>query len=211
MFYCKECLSAVAIGLTVLGFLPYIRAIRRQTIKPHVFSWGIWSGSTAVVFFAQLAAGGGVGTWSIGVSGALSASVAILAWAKRGDRSITRSDWAFFLAALWSLPLWYISSDPLWAVVILTLVDLLGFGPTLRRVYREPYSESAWFFAIFAARNSIVVAALEAYSVTTVLFPAVIAAACLLLIAIIVARRRVMGPGGMHRAESGLVRGDMVM
>lgn len=87
---------------------------------------------------------------------------------------------------------WYFTSDPLWAVVILTVVDLFGFGPTVRKGYNFPRSESLLFFSLFAARNILVIMALENYSLTTVLFPAVIAAACLFLILLIAYRRRVL-------------------
>ena len=46
------------------------------------------------------------------------------------------------------------------------------------------------FYGLFAARNLMVIMALEQYSVTTVLFPAVIAVACLLLISMASLRRR---------------------
>ena len=95
-----------------------------------------------------------------------------------------------------SLPFWYFTSDPLWAVVILTTIDVLGFGPTLRKSYISPHSESLLFFALFTARNLIVITALENYSLTTVLFPAVIAAACMLLMTMISYRRRVLATSG---------------
>jgi hypothetical protein len=84
------------------------------------------------------------------------------------------------------------TADPLWAVVILTTVDVLGFGPTLRKAYHFPHSESLLFFTLMAARNLLSMLALEHYSVTTVLFPAVIAVACLLLIGTLCYRRRVL-------------------
>jgi hypothetical protein len=37
LFPCKEILSAIAIALTFIAFVPYIRAIIRGTIIPHVF------------------------------------------------------------------------------------------------------------------------------------------------------------------------------
>ena len=190
MFY-KELLSAIAIVLTFIAFFPYISSIIKGTIKPHVFSWVIWGTTTFVVFLAQLDDGGGVGAWPIGVSGSITIFIALLAWLKRGDITITRTDWLFFISAMSSLPFWYFTSDPLWAVVILTTVDVLGFGPTVRKAYAFPHSESLLFFALFTARNLIVIMALENYSITTVLFPAVIAAACMLLIALIAYRRRV--------------------
>ena len=187
----KELFSFAAIALTLFAFVPYIRSIFNNTIKPHVFSWVIWGSTTFVVFLAALADHGGIGTWPIGVSGAITIFIAILAYVKRADVVITRLDWAFFAAAMSSLPLWYFTADPLWAVVVLTTVDVLGFGPTLRKAYTYPHTESLLFFSLFAVRNLFVVIALEHYSLTTVLFPAVIAAACVLVMGMIVYRRRV--------------------
>ena len=186
----KELLSAVAIVLTFIAFFPYVRAIIRGAIRPHVFSWVIWGTTTSVVFLAQLEDRGGAGAWPIGVSGSISIAIALLAYVKRADITITKADWLFFISAMSSLPFWYFTSDPLWAVVILTTVDVLGFGPTVRKAYAFPYSESLLFFALFTARNLIVIMALENYSVTTVLFPAVIATACALLMAMVTYRRR---------------------
>lgn len=188
----KEALSAVAIVLTFAAFVPYIRTIISGTTKPHVFSWVIWGATTFVVFLAQLEGKGGVGAWPIGVSGSITIFVALLAYVKRADITITKTDWLFFASAMSSLPFWYLTSDPLWAVVVLTTVDVLGFGPTVRKAYRFPHSESLLFFTLFAARNLLVVMALENYSVATVLFPAVIGAACMLLMAVITYRRRVI-------------------
>jgi len=188
----KEILSAIAIALTFAAFVPYIRTIIHGTTKPHVFSWFIWGTTTFVVFLAQLEAKGGVGAWPIGVSGVITIFIAFLAYVKRADISIKKTDWLFFISALSSLPLWYLTSDPFWAVVVLTIVDVLGFGPTVRKVYRFPHSEPLLFFALFAVRNLIVIGALETLSVTTVLFPAVIAAACMLIMAMATYRRRVV-------------------
>ena len=185
----KEISSAVGILLTFIAFVPYIRGIVSGTTQPHVFSWIIWGATTFVVFLAQLEAKGGIGAWPIGVSGVITLGVATLAYARRGDVTITRVDWLFFIAAMSSLPLWYFTSDPLWAVVVLTAVDVLGFGPTFRKAYSFPQSEALSFYALFALRNVLVVAALESYSVTTVLFPAVIAAVCMVLVIMVVVRR----------------------
>jgi hypothetical protein len=187
----KWIFSAAAVVLTLSAFIPYIRAILHGTIRPHVFSWFIWGTTTFVIFLAQLEGKGGVGSWPIGVSGSITLFIAFLAYLKRTDISITKVDWLFFIAALSSLPLWYLTSDPLWAVVILTTIDVLGFGPTLRKAHSFPHSESMLFFALFAIRNILVVLALENYTITTVLFPAVITTICFLLIIMVAYRRRV--------------------
>jgi len=155
----KEILSGVAIVLTLMAFIPYIRAILGGAVKPHVFSWVIWGATTFLAFLAQLEDKGGVGAWPIGVSGSITIFIACLAYLKRADVTITKTDWLFFVAALSSLPLWYFTSDPLWAVILLTTVDVIGFGPTVRKAYHFPYSESLLFFGLFAMRNLLVMIA----------------------------------------------------
>lgn len=187
-------MSVIAIALTFYAFLPYIRSVVRGKTTPHVFSWVIWGATTSIVFLAQLEDKGGVGAWPIGVSAGVTLFIALLAYLKRGDATITGMDRVFFACAMSSLPFWYVTAEPLWAVAILTTVDTLGFGPTVRKAYAFPQAESPLFFALFAARNLIVILALEHYSTTTVLFPAVTGAACLLVIAVIAYRRRLGAP-----------------
>lgn len=186
----RQLCTGLATALTIYAFFPYIRGIRRGRIKPHVFSWVIWGVTTGMVFIAQWQAGGGLGAWVIGLSGALTLWIAALAWLHRGDLTITGLDWMFLCAALSSLPLWYVTDDPLWAVVVLTAVDLCGFGPTVRKTFAEPHAESPGFFALFFARNALAIVALETRSLTTVLFPAAVGAACGVIILLIFLRRR---------------------
>ena len=185
----KDIISALAIALTLIAFLPYIASTWRGQTRPHVFSWVIWGITTFIVFLAQVKDGGGAGAWPIGVSGVITIGVAIVAYLKRADISITRLDTLFFIAAVSAVPLWYFTADPMWAVVILTVVDLLGFGPTLRKAFHFPHEENLTFFGLFLLRNLLVILALEHYSVTTLLFPAAVALACLSLILLIGYRR----------------------
>lgn len=186
----KDLAGAAAAVLTLYAFLPYFHGILRGSVRPHVFSWLIWGATTVIVFVAALQSGGGPGAWVIGLSGTLTLVVAALAWLRRADVTITRLDWLFLLGAASSLPLWWFTASPLSAVIVLTVVDLLGFGPTLRKAWAQPWSEAPGFYAMFVVRNLLVLAALEQYSPATWLFPASIAAACAALVALIALRRR---------------------
>jgi hypothetical protein len=92
-----------------------------------------------------------------------------------------------------SLPLWWLTADPLSAVAILTLVDALGYGPTIRKAYGRPFEEHLTFFALVATRNVVSIGALEHYSATTVLFPAVMATIAYGFVALVIFRRRASG------------------
>ena len=186
----KEVLGTVAIFLTFVAFIPYITSTLSGKTKPHFFSWLIWGIATLVVFWAQMADGAGVGAWSIGLSGALTLYIAFLAWQKRSDQSATKLDWFFFIAAMLSLPCWFFTHNPFWAVVILTTVDTLGFGPTFIKVYKKPYEEQLFLYVVMAFRNLVSIPALEHYSWTTLLFPAVLSATCVLFIVFVAVRRR---------------------
>ncbi|MEW8506466.1 MAG: hypothetical protein AB2598_07155 [Candidatus Thiodiazotropha sp.] len=185
----KELFSGLAVAITFIAFLPYIRSILSGRTKPHVFSWIIWGSTTFIVFLAQLEDGGGIGAWPIGISGVITLIIAFLAYLKASDITITRLDWSFFAAAMASLPLWYVTSDPTWAVILLTVIDVIGFGPTIRKAFAHPYDEDLTFFALFVVRNLLVIAALENYSIATLLFPAVIAGVCLIFIILVIHRR----------------------
>jgi hypothetical protein len=186
----KELVSAAAIALTFAIFVPYIRSIHQGLTKPHAFSWVIWALGTFVVCLAQLADSGGAGAWPIGVSALITAYIAVIAYRKQADTAITRPDWVCLIVALGALPCWFFTSDPLWAVVILTGVDLAGFGPTFRAAYFRPYDERMGFYSLAAVRNVLAILALEHYSATTVLFPAAVGVACVAFVAMVVYRRR---------------------
>lgn len=189
----KEALGLFAIALTIYAFFPYIRSIQKGETKPHVFSWILWGATTFIVFLAQYSDEGGAGAWPIGVSGLITLYVAGLAYVKKSDVTISKSDWVFFSIGVWSLPLWYITSDPLWAVVVLTFIDLVGFIPTFKKSYIRPHDEQLGFYVLMTARNFISILALQNYSLTTVLFPAAVGLAALLFVIMVIMRRAKLG------------------
>jgi hypothetical protein len=183
-------LSALAIALTWFAFLPYLRAIARREVEPHLYSWIIWSTTTLTVFAAQLVEGGGAGAWPTGISGVITLWIAFQAWRNRHRTPISRSDRLFLFMAVIALILWALTDEAHWAVIILTLVDLLGFGPTLRKAWHDPHHESALFFGLFALRDLIILLALQHHNLATTLFPATVGTACLAVTLLILWRRR---------------------
>lgn len=186
----KSWFGMLASALTVLAYAPYLLAIARQRVQPHVFTWIIWGTATLLAFAATLQGGGGFGAWVIGLSAAISFLVAALAYVKRAEVKISSLDVTFFIGALLAVPLWLWTDDPLSAVLLLTLIELLGFAPTFRKAWYAPYSESISFLLLLTLRNVLILAALEQISLTTTLFPAAAGMACLALVAMMVWRRQ---------------------
>ncbi len=188
MFY-KELLSFIAITLTIFAYFPYIHSILKGKTSPHLFTWVIWGSATIVIFLAQLKDGGGIGTWSTGISGCIALYVALLAYIKRADSSIDKLDYLFFSLSILALLAWYFTNNPLWAVIILTLTELLAFTPTFRKSYSRPFSEPLHFYILIVIRNIFAMIALEHYSTTTLFFPAVSGLACLCFTVMVYYRR----------------------
>jgi len=186
----KEVLGLIAVILSVVGFIPYIISIYKGTTKPHVFSWIVWFIATAIIFFAQVTANGGPGAWATGVSAVLVALITVLAYKRQADISITKSDWICFIIALLALPFWFFTSDPFWAVLILSAVDFLAFIPTVRKTYHDPYSEIRTLPAILALRDGFAMAAFETYNATTMMFPLMTFSMCTFFVVMITIRRK---------------------
>lgn len=180
----KEAWGWIAIALTGAMFIPYIRSMARGVTRPHPVSWAIWGGGTAVIFFAQLLDGAGWGAWPIGLSGAITIGVAVAAYRMTQEFSPTKTDVGCLIVAAAGLLMWPLASSPVWTVVILTAVDLVGFVPTVRLVLKRPFDENLGFYVVSAFRNAAALLALEHYSVTTVVFPAAVLAGCLMLVSL---------------------------
>jgi hypothetical protein len=163
-------LAILAALLSVFAFIPYAHGIYRGIVKPHFFTWLIWVIVTALVFVAQLVSGGGPGAWTTGVI-ALLCVVALVASVYRGEKSRTRFDWICLAAALTAIPLWLISGGPTFSVVLLTFIELVGFGPTIRKTWRDPYGENVFYYFLSGLKYLLGALALDVWTLDTVLYP----------------------------------------
>jgi len=179
--------TAVLIGLLAYGL--YFRTIFRGDTKPHLFTWLIFAIIDGTVFVAQVLEGGGPGSWIFLLSVVENLIVVILA-VRWGEKHITRSDWASFLAALAGIVLWRLTNDPLIAVTIAVGINIAAAYPTFRKSYTRPDEESITVWAIDVVRFSLGIVALVTLNITTALFPASIVLLNASLVGMILYRRR---------------------
>ena len=169
--------AAIATALGIACFVPYIRDISSGTTKPHSYTWFVWAALQAVVAQAMWRSGAGVAIAPLAIGAVLCFYIFILSL-KHGARSVGGGTKAFDLAclagALGAIVAYTIFHSPLVSVVLATITDVLGFLPTLRKVYREPKTETASTHLMSGASNAFALAALASVSVTTVLYVATI-------------------------------------
>src|SRR5262249_44675078 len=126
----QQIFGGIAVVLGLLGYVFYTRGILQGKVKPHFFSWFVWTILTAIAFVAQVVEGGGPGAWVTGITSAMSLVFSIVGLSSSSRSLIARSDWFYFIAALLAIPPWYFTGDPLWSVIIITVIDAAAFAPT---------------------------------------------------------------------------------
>lgn len=163
----------ISLAAMIGGTIPYVFSVLKGHTRPHVFSWTIWAILTGIAFATQRTAGAGIGAWTMGLSFLGCAVIAGLA-VFRGERRATWGDRAAFMAALFAIPLWLWAPDPLWAVMLVTLIDALGFYPTYRKSWEKPFDEYLPNYALVAVSFGFSLAAIESKTVVTLLYPAML-------------------------------------
>jgi len=190
----KELLGYISIAFAIVSYVPYIHGILKGRFKPHVFSWFIWTVITLVTFAAQWVKGGGAGSWTTAFTCVMCFVLTILGFT-HGEKNITRSDWIILFCALLSIPLWYATNDPVWSVVLLTMIDVVAYYPMFRKSWHKPFEESVFSAVITAVKLLVSLLALEQVNVTTALFPATLAVVCSVLTVMLLWRRRAVKAG----------------
>lgn len=188
----KEILAGIGILITLIGYAAYIYSIFKGNTRPHPFSWFVFANLTAIGFFAQLSDGGGIGTYITGLSALISYVVMVIGYLKRNEIVITKGDWIAFISCLMAIPLWLITENALWSVILITTIDAVAYYPTFRKTWFEPYSELPFHYIIAGSKFVFGLFALENISTITVLYPLSLVITNFVFLAMLYYRRRVI-------------------
>ncbi|HSX15287.1 MAG TPA: hypothetical protein VLF40_00685 [Candidatus Saccharimonadales bacterium] len=183
-------LGVLAIALGLFGYMFYVRGILAGKVKPHAFTWFVWGLLTAIGFVAQVSGGGGPGAWVTGVTALCSFGFAAVGLGASSRIFITKSDWAFFISSLLAIPVWLITKNPLWSVIIITITDAVAFAPTFRKAFHHPETEHAWTYSLSGLKFIVSLFALQSFTWTTALYPASLVLANYAFVALLVWRKQ---------------------
>lgn len=162
----KETFAVIAAGLAIYANWGYLRDVMSEKIKPHPYTWFIWSIVSMVVFFGQLLKGAGIGIVPTFFAEVFTIIIFIFSL-KHGFKNIKKTDHFFLLAALFGLVPWYVTKDPTISVVIVVVIDLIAFMPTILKTWEKPKSENPHFYEINVLRHILSLASLQSYNIAT--------------------------------------------
>ena len=185
----KIILTVIATAIGVVAFFPYLRDTFSLKTKPHAYTWLIWAITQGTAVFGIWYGGGGWGALNLTI-GTLFVIVVFLFSIKYGTKNITKSDMAILVAALSAIIIWWRLDQPLISVIMVSMIDVIGYIPSFRKSYQEPWSETLISWILFSASNTFAILALEEYNLLTVTYLAAITSANIALFLLCFFRRK---------------------
>jgi len=189
MLTIKYLIGVIAVLLTFVGYVPYIRDTIKGKTKPHVYSWFLCGFVTIIAFALQVSGNAGIGSL-VTLAAALVSFVIFALGLRNGKKDITKADTAFFIAALIAIVIWVFAKQPVLSVILISTIEMLGFVPTVRKSWNKPHSETLFTYALNAFRHGLSIFALQRYSIVTWLYPVTWTLANGLFSIILLIRRR---------------------
>ncbi len=145
----------------------YYRGIFRWTIKPHAYTWLIFSVMNWVSFMIQAGAGGWWWSYIFLLNFFCCFAIFILAF-KYGEKNITKSDKLFLALAGLLIVFWLVLDLPVISTILIICIDLLALLPTFRKSYFKPHEENVTMFFVSGVIFLFSIVAVQNYSFLTV-------------------------------------------
>lgn len=188
----KTIIGIITVVLTFVAYFPYIRDTLQGKTTPHVYTWFIWGFVTAIAYGLQVSEGAGVGSW-VTLAVAIACFTVFILSMRIGKKDITVLDTIFFILSFVALFLWIVSKQPVLSILLVSLVDMLGFVPTIRKSWNKPYSETLFLYELNTLRHGLSLLALQQYNIVTWLYPASWTIANGLFSVMLIIRRKQLG------------------
>jgi monoamine oxidase len=180
----KMIIAIIAALLAFIGNVPYLVDVMRGRVKPHPYTWFVWTIVSCVVFFGQLAKGAGVGAIPTAASEIFTVIIFLFSL-RYGFKNITRTDTVLLIIAILGIIPWILTKDPTVSVIVAVSIDLVGFLPTLRKTWYHPETEAPLLYSMNVLRHILMLWSLQAYNIATTLHSIVMITTNLAMVLII--------------------------
>ena len=164
----KEAFAIIATVFAILGNISYFRDVLSKKVRPHPYTWLVWTIVSGVTFFGQVAKGAGIGALPTGVAELFTLLIFLFSL-QYGFKHVTKTDTYFLIFALLGLIPWIIFKDPTLSVIIVVTIDLIAFVPTFRKTWLKPSTETAALYSMNLARHMLTLFSLQTYNIATTL------------------------------------------
>ena len=182
----------MSFALAFVSFSPYLRDIFSRKTTPHIYSWLVWTilqMTAAVAILQQNSFYSALGVIGLGL---VSLVVFILSF-RYGTKNITFFDKLCLIGALISIGIWIFTENATISIILVSIIDFIGFLPTYRKVYQEPYSETLFLYILSGLSNFFSLLSITVYSIESSLYVGSLVITNIIMVCITLIRRKNYG------------------
>ena len=168
----KIILALIASVLAIIGNVSYLKDVVKGIVKPHPYTWFIWTIVSMTTFFGGLVKGAGIGALPTGIAEGFTIIIFLFSLRnlfKTGGEQIQKSDHYFLIIALLGLIPWALTKDPTISVIVVVAIDVIAFIPTLRKTWVHPETERPLLYEMNVSRHILTLFSLGSYNIATTL------------------------------------------
>ncbi len=184
-----EIFAMLVVTVSIARYGTYLWSIYKKETKPHIFSWLNWGLTAAIGAYAQFYLNGGLSAWLLVMLACSCFFIAFIAFFV-GTKDITQSDWIAFIGVLIAIPVWLITNNPIAAIIIIIVIDILSYYPTVRKSWHDPWGEPLQSYFWSGLRYFLILFTIAEVSAQNLFYPMFLMLSDWGFVAYIYSRRR---------------------
>ena len=185
----KDALGLLSVALAILAAVIYVAQTLRGEVRPHPLSWFLFGTLSLTGYLVQRGEGVQQGSWTL-MAMTVICFLFVAVSVARGERSFSRSEWAFAVAGGAVFVVYLFTGQANIAAALTTLVDALGYGPTFVRGWAQPRKDSVSSFALNGLKFVPSLMAMDPINFATAFYPATLLVLNAAVAIMLVIRRR---------------------
>jgi len=177
--------------IALISFIPYLKDVLARKTTPHMYSWLVWTVlqmTAAVAILRENTLWSALGVVTLGL---VSGAVFLLSF-KYGTKNITLFDTLCLIGAVVAIGIWVFAHNVTLSIVLVTIIDFLGFLPTYRKGYEEPHSETLLLYVCSALSSLFSLLSITQYSIESSLYVISLVISNVVFIGIVFVRRKAL-------------------
>jgi hypothetical protein len=164
-------LGVAAAVVATAAYIPYIISILKGKTKPNRATWLIWAVLGIIICASYWFVGARSTFWYTLPVGMITIALISL---KYGVGGWTPFDRICLIGAAAGLLLWWVSGIPFTALAAGMLIDIIGYFPTMKKVWHDPGSEDRLTWGIFFVAAVLNLMAVDRWTLEIATYPAYI-------------------------------------
>ena len=170
--------------INAFGWIMYIKDTLKWKTKPNKITWWIWAAApliwSAWMYFSQWL------TWNIlpvFMAGFIPLLIFISSFVNKNSYwELTKLDYICLILAILALILWWITNNPLLAIIFWILADFFAALPLIIKIYKFPETENIFPFFAWLIANLSAFLVIKEWKPEEYLFPSYLVFICSALI-----------------------------